>query len=404
MSQDQDISAEDAEVEASEKEAEKASFLTFEVVETVYEADNLAQAFLDIRSEMKKVEIKKFASVAAAIGTHSLKTLTPRASQSYTKKSQSVFTVGDHQMMFSGNAAESAYAKALLRPVSVRERNAPISLIEAIVRGGAFAENLKEAFAVVFGEDALSEVVSAAGQGLKDITALPPKNFPIVFLPHPDGDVQATPISPLSSFMSSRKEAGPFMQKKTSADDTPRRGRFKRTEVSSKMQNVSPQLFGGKLRMIATLPRLSDSRQAMIWSFANGGRFPRMDDLSIGDMLVSFAKLNEADIAGASSPRVTEAMASIMRVVVSDAVEHAVSCCEEAYAVRADFVPPADVTLSYLTLHLVKRRIQTAKSGKQKEEFERDLVIATAAMSGSGQKWGDVFASQYDEYVKRKRA
>jgi hypothetical protein len=109
-------------------------------------------------------------------------------------------------------------------------------------------------FSEVFGADTL--------QAMRDVLltdgAAPAKlgagEFPIIFIPHPDGgDLQITPVAPALAFMGMKRVTDLYFQKKSEENSNPLRGRWSKQSVSSKPQNISGAIGGPRVRFLATV-------------------------------------------------------------------------------------------------------------------------------------------------------
>jgi hypothetical protein len=182
-----------------------------------------------------------------------------------------------------------------------------MSVVDHILNPEDISASVLADFAGVFGAD----VLEALQAGLGACSPVPLKlgvgEFPIVFIPRPGGgDLQITPVSPVTVFMGFKRVVDEYFQKAQPDAPPPPRGRWTRQAVSSKPQNISGAIGGPRVRFLATMPATMHQAAAELHRFVQGGGFPRWreDEVAVwvlryGDLLEASATFNNSDTRAA---------------------------------------------------------------------------------------------------------
>ncbi|MCW3784386.1 hypothetical protein [Defluviimonas salinarum] len=369
---------------AGEPAAAKGPFLTFSSSVRPYDEGDLEQAFRDMLDEYAKpVPASKFGEVARAAGTHILK---------FNDKN---VPLGEHILRFpprnsngagdylpSPNAADSPIAKIIFRKIAILDQEGSRSLVQHIIAPDNVSDGVTAAFAAVFGDEALDAVRQGLMAARTSVNTLWHENFPIVFVPGPDGsDLQLTPIVPAASWAAMRGVMDAYFRELEQGEDfrLVRRGaRRTRQEVSSKLQNICPSISGPRQRFLAAFPQPLTSEMAEIWRYAHGGARPIMRGGEIEELARSYLGLHRTvtgtpDKAGYSNADIRRGMANLARWMVRSVREFVEEINEAALEVNPDFsVPETDIT------EVILRR-----RWKSNEEL---LAIRAALNAGDFQK------------------
>jgi hypothetical protein len=253
----------------------KGDVLSFRCVNRILTENDVEAEFGLMRSTFKESPVPAdFHRVGMGSGSHLLKTTTPRAD---SKQSVLRFPRWDSNALpcfaASLNAPDIPYAKIVYRPLEILGR-APKSVVDHIREPDDISEVILAAFALVFGDECLAALRSTLPGSGQQITKLPDTGeFPTIFLPRPGGgDMQATPVSPIETFMGF---------KDMSAATVPR-GRRIEQSVSAKPQNISGMIGGSRRRFLAEMPSVMRHYDAAIFRYSSGGSFPawQNDDLT----------------------------------------------------------------------------------------------------------------------------
>ncbi|MTI15946.1 hypothetical protein E1162_01695 [Rhodobacteraceae bacterium RKSG542] len=282
--------ASDATEEVNEKD-----ILSFHETGRVLKSEELVSEFQLIKEKLKKCAAKDFEDVARGSGTHLLKLLSPR-----TGKDQAVLRFVDEgsnetpEFVPSTNAPLIPIQKVLYRPLQVEGRPSK-SLVEHILNPDDGSSIVLDAFAQVFGGECLEVVKDVLLNPLAPITTLPPKEFPIVFVPNPaGGDLQVTPVSPARAYMGAKEVVRQKIDEKRQLVPF---WHLSKQAISAKPQNISGKLGGPRMRFHAALPKMLDQYDAQLFRYAKGGAFPRFNIKPLQDDVVRYARLAEQDEA-----------------------------------------------------------------------------------------------------------
>ena len=323
--------------EADRAPPKRSELLSYKPTGRIIEIDGIETEFRLMQGALGAPLTPEAAeSVALVSGTHLLKAVTPRA-----EKGQAVLRIASPDnpvpadLHPSVDAKSIPLAKVIFRPLEIRGYT-PMSVAGAILEGGGAAERILDAFATVFGQDCLEALRAALEAGPPEITTLPLGEFPIVFAPTPGGgDLQVTPVSPISTFMGFKAMTSPYFEKQKAGEPAVPRGKFTNQSVSSQMQNISGRIGGNRQRFLASMPDPVSRSAAQLNRFARGGRFPRWDAPGLDAWIRHYAKL-----AGSREKVRTEeiriAMDRIARRLVEDALAWIDDILEEARALAEE--------------------------------------------------------------------
>ena len=281
----------------------KDELLSFKPTGRVLDEEDLAREFSLMASFFKEMpSTEDFRRIAANSGSHLVKLTTPR-----TDVSQAILRVGrfasNRPVPFapSVNASDIPIAKIVFRPIEILGR-APKSLVDHLREEDEFSGSFFDAFVSAFGDEclnALREVILGDGQ---KITSLPASGeFPVIYLPrHGGGDIQATPVSPVETYMSFKEMSSAWFLKQEKDKPRPPRGRWAKNTLSSKPQNISGAIGGPRQRFMAEMPSVMRGYEASILRYAMGGSFPSWHDDEI-----EASVLHYADRLGMNTPTAT---------------------------------------------------------------------------------------------------
>jgi hypothetical protein len=256
----------------------KEALLSFRCVNRVMTENGVKAEFTLMRSifDEKPPTPADFHRVGIGSGSHLLKLTTPRADskQAVLRFARSRSNV----LPFfapSVNAPDIPYAKIVYRPLEIRGHQ-PKSVVDHIRDPDEISELVLSAFASVFGRECLDSLKSTLlGEG-KKITSLPDTGeFPTIFLPCPGGgDIQATPVSPVETFMGFKYMSKAWSFKPSEDGPSRPRGRWIEQSISGKPQNISGMIGGSRKRFLAEMPSVLRDYEAGIRRYAFGGSFP----------------------------------------------------------------------------------------------------------------------------------
>nr|WP_306265434.1 hypothetical protein [Pararhizobium sp. IMCC3301] len=278
-------------------EAKKNDVLTFKVPGRILDLSGLEAEFRAISAACGKVLTAEIAArVCTKSGTHLIKLVSPR-----TDGDHAVLRVdaegenAKQQLLPSVNAPDIPFAKILFRPLEVTGYPTK-SVIQHVMYSDDISEIVLRAFTSVFGADVLKSIRSVILGPPPEILKLSHGEFPIIFIPSPDGgDLQITPVSPAAAFMDIKEVSGLYFQKQVK--DAPRvpRGRWHKQAVSSKPQNISGAIGGQRFRFLAEMPRGLAQYDAELYRYVNGGSFPRWRDPDVAVWVMRYADLIDRD-------------------------------------------------------------------------------------------------------------
>jgi len=308
------------------------------------EADEIVAEFERIRDAQKDHGRKKdsegnevdgkvssatdFTIVGAKSGTHVLKFNTSRAS---TAQNVMRFTSpsgeGGGSFVPSTDVNQITAAKIAYRPLEIEGRE-PKSLVDHVLSPDNLSSIVMEAFAKVYGKEALEGLREGLTERLDPISELPVAECPIIFLPRPGGgDVQVTPVAPAESYTRFYEVTVPYFLKATDDQPSPPRGEWHRQHVSGKPQNISSAAGQRRIRFRARLPIVLRSREAYLYRHAMGGPFPRWEEEFVPPAIERYANLldREADYSNtdirAGRERRADALVRAAREYIDDTLE-----------------------------------------------------------------------------------
>jgi hypothetical protein len=199
------------------------------------------------------------------------------------------------KMLPSTNAPDIPYCKVIYRPLEIIGYSTRC-IVDDVMNPDEASETILEAFASVFGEDVLSTMRVALLEKSKTVSKLAAGEFPIIFVPRPDGtDLQVTPVSPATAFMGMKRVIDALYDRRRAESSKVPYGTFLNQSVSSKPQNISGAIGGPRRRIMAFMPAVLDQFDAEIHRYVLGGSFPRMRELAIADWVLRYADMLEAD-------------------------------------------------------------------------------------------------------------
>jgi hypothetical protein len=326
----------------------KEDFLSFKPTGRVINADDLTHEFALMASFFKAMpSTEDFRRIAANSGSHLVKLTTPR-----TDVSQAILRVGafasNRPVPFapSVNASDIPVAKIVFRPIEILGR-APKSVVDHLREKDEFSDSFLDAFVSVFGDeclDALEEAIQGVG---RKITSLPATGeFPIIYLPrHGGGDIQATPVSPVETYMGFKDMSSAWFLKQEKDKPKPARGRWTKNTISSKPQNISGAIGGPRQRFMAEMPSVMRGYEAGILRYTMGGSFPFWYDDEIEASVLHYAdrlgmEYTNSDIRAATdfyADKMIESALAFIDEVMADSRE---KLKEEGTADRALPLPP----------------------------------------------------------------
>ena len=184
-----------AEISQVDKKAEKQDLLSFKLTKRILTLDGLEDEFRLMKSMFPKgVTTSQIVDMGLKSGTHLLKTINARA-----EKDQAILRIQAtknyrEDLMPSVPSASIPLAKLIFRPLRI-DGYKPQSVVDAISNPNEISPQIKDAFAVVFGQDCLLALSSVITGEAPSVVKLPADNFPIIFLPDGNGgDLQVTPV------------------------------------------------------------------------------------------------------------------------------------------------------------------------------------------------------------------
>ena len=229
-------------------------------------------------------------------GTHLLKLVSPRADGDHAILS--ISEPGSNRrkpMIPSVNAADIPFAKVLYRPLEII--GSPTrSLVDHLLNPDDLSDRVCDAFAAVFGAEVLEAASQALSGAAKPVTKLAAGEFPIIFLPDPNGgDIQVTPVSPATAFMGMKSVISPFFKKQEKGGPKVPRGRFHKQSVSAQIQNISGAIGGQRVRLLAETPAGLEQAEAELHRYVRGGSFPRWREAEVDVWVLRYAEMLAAD-------------------------------------------------------------------------------------------------------------
>ncbi|MEM7677507.1 MAG: hypothetical protein AAF449_16020 [Myxococcota bacterium] len=199
--------------------------------------------------------------------------------------------------LFPSDAKLSPVAKLVFRELEI-DGYPSGSLDDHILNpDDAVSQRVTQGFADAFGREALSALHEALTTHVPVVHALPSAEFPIVFLPRPGGgDIQVNPLAPAEAYVRFHEVRfhevrEPYFVKAAADEPRPRRGSWSRQFVADKPQNIGIGIGKMRTRFRATMPRALDRREAKLYRYANGGRFPRWHDRRVLESIKRYSRL-----------------------------------------------------------------------------------------------------------------
>jgi hypothetical protein len=305
------------------QEEAEAKYLSVSSIGRPYGVHEIPEIFEDMKKGLKKaLPENAFAQAIEKLGTHAPKIISPRADKIYGMNFRIPRKNAPSKTWVSGNGALGSHAKVLCRPIAIIGEPGNESFIERIMSGCKHAPALENAFANAFGQAALNHVKAAVSKGPTSSAgiALHGENFPIFYLPGPDGtDIQASPGGYVDAYVainSLRRETRATSnawwdfekerQKAIKADITndmdkdeaekqhPQKPRPPQvswivTAVSDKMQNAVIGVEKQRSRLFVKFPEVLDQEDADLWRYVNNGAFPPLRNPELPEILVRYA-------------------------------------------------------------------------------------------------------------------
>jgi hypothetical protein len=236
------------------------------------------------------------ARVCEKSGTHILKLISPRLDGDHAVLRLASQSNQKAAVIPSVNAPDIPYAKVIFRPLEI-VGNPAKSVVDHILNPEDYSDRVLDAFASVFGLDVLDAIRDTLLADAPAPTKLGAGEFPIVFVPNPNGgDLQVTPVAPAYAFMGMKQVTEPFFQKKSAENPTPPRGRWTKQAVSSKPQNISGAIGGPRVRFLATLPEVMRTEEADLYRFVHGGGFPAWREEGVDTRVLRYADMLDGDL------------------------------------------------------------------------------------------------------------
>lgn len=349
----------------------------------ILKRDGIAAEFELIRSafeaEGREVpDARKFSLVGQSSGTHLLKLITPRAEiGQHLLKVRHLTANGVPALYPSTDAKLAPVAKTVFRPLEV-EGHAPRSLVDHILNPDELSPTVTKAFAKVFGDDSFEALSESLTSPLKNITTLPAAEFPIIFLPRPDGgDLQVTPLAPAEAYIRFRDVTEPYFRKQDDGAAPIPRGRWHRQVVTTKQQNISSAVGQQRTRFLATMPRVLDRYSAELHRYAHGGRFPMWLDERVAEAVADYAVLldrskdySNADIRSGLDRRADQLIDAAIAFI-----DEALGDMNQEYPGKERFERP-NVVPVILNRRWAKDEFDTARRVLSSEHFKGRLEMA----------------------------
>lgn len=308
----------------------KITRLQFRDPGEVYEQTALDEAFAGMRAEMKGVPTPaQWRTVAERMSTHIPKLAGLRYRQPTLFFPDSAD--GGAGLYYSGNVAEAPAAKVLLRPISIAGKDAARNLVQHIMSPDDVSALVHAGFAAVFGTEALSEVAEVLEARAKQTTPdqvseLWPENFPVVFVPGPDGeDRQITPITPPTAYDTLHALRFKHLTREPDVNGRqPFRGHWRRAKISDKFGNICVQIGMHMTLLGARFPEPPVAREADLYAYAHGGRHPRLRDENVRQSLARFLDRFQQHVqpeagSGYLNPAIEQGLIDHARLLVREA-------------------------------------------------------------------------------------
>lgn len=324
------------------------------------------EAVLDAKGNSRSILVPEvFAKVGRSCGTHSLKLNNPRAEEH-------VLMVDDHRLMCFPNAGYSKLAKAMFRQIRIVGHNGDeslTSLAQAFHSESLHVSTLVDAAKSAFGDECIDAFIEGLGAP-REIRNLHTENMPIVFLPSPaGGDIQVTPVSPASAFMDVSRQTSVFFLKDERDKNgiitkRQRRGNFARHSISSKPQNITAMIGGGRQRFVARFPEIAGQTEAGIRRMLRGGPVPALREPVLTEIMLSFARFCGIIIDTQRDPVLVRSANNTASAALRMLGDHVLDCVEMALEQDVSFRLP-QVNLTELLLRSISRDPKHAETIRQ---------------------------------------
>ena len=306
--------------------------LSFRPVGRVIDESGIAAEFALMRKACgKKVTSSIMERICKQSGTHLLKFVNPRVdSHQATLRVNCSNNKFHNPILPSGNAADIPVAKLIFRPLEIFGYP-PRSVADHIIDPNELSKKVCVAFEAVFGRDVLQAIEKSLREPAPVIQKLEAKEFPIIFIPSPEGgDLQVTPLAPAASYLGMQEVAAPYRKKREATEPTLPRGKWNRQKISDKAQNISGAISKLRLRFRATMPSVMLKHEAAIWQFVHGGQFPRWYDRNIMQIVLDYAQaLERAQVF--SNSEIRAGLNARADRLISDSIAFATEVMEEAH-------------------------------------------------------------------------
>ncbi|GBR54776.1 hypothetical protein AA106555_1820 [Neokomagataea thailandica NBRC 106555] len=287
----------------------------------------------------------------------------------------------------STNAPDIPFCKVIFRPLEI-DGYPPRSVVDLIRNPEDHTTIVLDAFAEVFGTDVLETLKTSLLTVLPAPTQLGIGEFPIIFVPRPDGqDLQITPVSPAAAFMGMKRVRKHYFQK-TQPDRPMPRSKWTEQAVSAKPQNISGAIGGPRVRFRADMPTQLSHEEADLFRFAQGGSFPLWRDSAVaarilryGDRLTSDNEFNNKNTRAALN--------QVADDLISDAVEFIQDTLRDTvdYAKRQGIAEKHSALPSLPQLLLKRRWKNTDEEDKARKALTSphfELRLAKSRMAAKG--------------------
>lgn len=274
-----------------------AEILSFKEVGHPIPLETVADEFEVIRACLKNPLTPEIATrVCQKSGTHLVKLVSARADGDHACLNiRRPDTNEQPAILPSVNAPDIPFAKVLYRPLEIIGRPSR-SVIDDIRNPDDQSDQVLQAFAYVFGANVLQAIKDVFLQPALPVSKLAAGEFPIIFVPRPDGrDLQITPVSPATAFMGVKGVWNDLYDRKKAAGLVIAHGASEGQSISSKPQNISGAIGGPRRRIVARMPAVLDQGDADLHRYIQGGSFPRWREDAVRDWVLRYADLLDAD-------------------------------------------------------------------------------------------------------------
>lgn len=266
--------------------------LSFRCVNRVLDPENIRDEFALMLSVLSRKPVAAdFRRVGMGSGSHLLKLTTPRTDLDQCALRFRPFGSNVPPVFApSLNAPDIPFAKIVYRPLQIAGHE-PRHLVDHIRFPDHLSDTVTGAFAEVFGEDCLDALSGALlGEGQRIVSLPATGEFPVIFLPRPGGgDIQATPVSPVSVFMGFKDMSSAWFRKQVKDEPPVPRGRWAKQSVSAQPQNISGAIGGPRQMFLAVMPRVLRDYRAAVMRYALGGSFPAWRDEDVEASVLHYA-------------------------------------------------------------------------------------------------------------------